>query len=207
MKAVNLLPVERRGDANRRRLTFLTAQPLLSGGVAVAVVVVAVLALLVHSSGSAVDAKQQQLDTLHTQIAALPVVKQVATGASESAAQNRLVAVTTVAGQRMTWDAFLAAFSRVLPEDVWLLSLTADSSVAASIPATATTAATAPTAFTVTGYTYSQPSVARLMERLSLLPWLHDVSLVSSSRKTIGNSTVYQMTVNANIVKTPEVGS
>jgi Tfp pilus assembly protein PilN len=115
--------------------------------------------------------------------------------------------VTTVAGQRMTWDAFLGAFSRLLPEDVWLLSLTADSSAPASAPASAAGPATTPSALTVTGYTYSQPSVARLMKRLSLLPWLQDVSLVSSSRKLIGNSAVYQVTVNADIVKTPEVGS
>jgi hypothetical protein len=53
MKAVNLLPVERRGGSSRSGLPFLTAQPLLTGAAAVAVVVVAVLAMLVHSSGSA----------------------------------------------------------------------------------------------------------------------------------------------------------
>ncbi|MGH3002212.1 MAG: PilN domain-containing protein [Gaiellaceae bacterium] len=207
MRAVNLLPVERRGGSSRSSLGFLTSRPLVSGASALGVVVVAVLALLVHSSSSAVSAKRQQLDTLKTQVAALPAAKPVASSTGSSTTASRLAAVTTVAGQRMTWDAFLGAFSRVLPEDVWLLSLTADSSAAAATPATTVTPGTAPTAFTLTGYTYSQPSVARLMKRLSLLPWLQDVSLISSSRKVIGDKTVYQMTVNANIVKTPEVGS
>ena len=63
-----------------------------------------------------------------------------------------------------------------------------------------------PTGFTVTGYTYSHPSVARLMRRLSLVPWLSDVSLVSSAKTAIANRTIYQFTVGASVASLPEVG-
>jgi Tfp pilus assembly protein PilN len=61
--------------------------------------------------------------------------------------------------------------------------------------------------FTITGYTYSQPSVARLMRRLALIPWLTDVALVSSSTTTQGTSAVVQFTVGATIVPQPEGAS
>lgn len=204
MKAVNLLPVSRRPGASRAaRITFLTDRPALTGALAATLVVLAALGLLVRSSGASVSAKQGRLAAINTQIAALPRPK--AAPASTGAA--RLAAVTSAAGYRISWDSFLGSLGRVLPEDVWLLSLTADSSAALPPAAPAPVVATAPSAFTITGYTYSQPSVARLLKRLTLLPWLTDVSLVSSSRKVIGTKSVYQVTIGANVVKNTEVGS
>jgi Tfp pilus assembly protein PilN len=123
-----------------------------------------------------------------------------------------------VAAQRTTWDGFMNAFSRVVPEDIWLLDLTASASTPApagstpttttpATPATPSTPASAPTAFTVTGYTYSQPSVARLMRRLKLVPWLNDVSLTTSAKTLLNNHLVYQFTLGANVISFPEVGS
>ena len=72
-----------------------------------------------------------------------------------------------------------------------------------SLPRTPST----PGAFTVTGYTYSQPSVARLMRRLRMVPWLDGVSLTTSSKTTLADHVVYQFTLGANVISTPEVRS
>jgi hypothetical protein len=54
------------------------------------------------------------------------------------------------------------------------------------------------------GFTYGQPSVARVMRRLAIVPWLSDVSLVSTATSLIGNKSVVQFTIKATIVSTPK---
>ncbi len=49
------------------------------------------------------------------------------------------------------------------------------------------------------GYTYSQASVARLLERLSVVPDLTDVQLKSSQSTTVSNQKVINFTIVANI--------
>ena len=51
----------------------------------------------------------------------------------------------------------------------------------------ATTLATAPTAFTVSGLAFSQDEVAQVMDRLERVPALSDVTLQSSARRTAGH--------------------
>ena len=45
------------------------------------------------------------------------------------------------------------------------------------------------------GYTYSQASVARLIRRLRLLPWLSDVQLQNSNLTTVGAHSVFQFSI------------
>ena len=121
--------------------------------------------------------------------------------------------MTSVAEHREPWDGFLSAVSLVMPEDVWLLSMNASGQSATATPAPAAssspssaTPAPASTAFTITGYTYTQPSVARLMRRLALVPWLNGVSLTTSTKTLLGNHQIYQFTLGANVITLPEVG-
>ena len=60
-----------------------------------------------------------------------------------------------------------------------------------------------PTELTIIGYTYSQASVARLMRRLNLLPWLDDVSLQSSTLTTVGTHSVFQFTITGGVNALP----
>ena len=116
-----------------------------------------------------------------------------------------------------------------MPEDVWLQSLQSTTpgaaatiateqaaAAAATAAATATTSSSstptstpppapapttaAPSTFTMSGFTYSQPSVARMMRRLDIVPWLSGVSLVSSTKAAIGADTVFQFTIKATVV-------
>ena len=200
MKAVNLLPADRRGSRRGSPIAIVRRQPLPFIAVAVSVVVVAGLGLEIRSAASTVSAHQQTLRELDAQLAALPAPP---TAPAVKTTADRANVVTTVAGQRTTWDGFLSSLSRVIPEDVWLISLSANATGGAAVPGTTT----APTAFTITGFTYSQPSVARLMRRLRLVPWLNDVSLTSSSKTALNNHTVYQFTLGANVTPLPEVKS
>ncbi len=148
-----------------------------------------------------------------------------------AAVQSRRTTATSLAENRLAWDQFLSTFSNVVPENVWLQSLQASSPGAAATLATAAAAraavqaasgsagasTTTPPAtpartttagansFKITGFTYSQPSVARLMRRMALVPWLTDVNLVTSAKAAIGSETVYQFTLQASVIPAPEV--
>lgn len=205
MRAVNLLPADRREHKRRSPLAPLVKEPLLAGSVVVSLAVAVGVVFMAHSAGNAVTTKQNSLRQLDAQIASIPKPKPVTPSAIASTAAVRLTAVTSVVSHRTPWDGFMFAVSRVLPEDVWLLNLAA-TGPSATAPAVPATPGSTPTAFTVTGYTYSQPSVARLMRRLVLVPWLNDVSLVTSAKTVLGTHTVYQFTVGANVIQLPEVG-
>jgi Tfp pilus assembly protein PilN len=205
MRAVNLLPEDRRGS-RRSPLGALRRQPLLLLAVVVAIAVLGGTLFAVRSTSSTVATRQQTLRELDAQLAKLP--KPADTSAAATSA-SRLTVVTSVADGRTTWDGFLYAVSRVIPEDVWLLNLSANgtSSGTTSTPTTTPSLSSAPGSFTITGYTYSQPSVARLMRRLRLVPWLSGVNLTTSSKTSLANRVVFQFTVGANVVPLPEVKS
>jgi Tfp pilus assembly protein PilN len=93
----------------------------------------------------------------------------------------------------------------VMPDDVWLQSLTG--SVPLDSTATAATTATSapsalpplPTALSIQGYTYSQDGVARLLERLAVVPDLKNVQLQTSTSQLVGNQTVINFTIVSDI--------
>jgi len=118
-----------------------------------------------------------------------------------------------VLGSRPSWDAMLADFSRVLPANVWLTTLSAKTANPLSTPSaiagatTTTTAATttpgaapaSPTGVTISGYTYSQADVAGLLARLSALPTLQNVQLQAAQISTVGNKDVISFTILADM--------
>jgi Tfp pilus assembly protein PilN len=217
MKAVNLLPSDHRGPRRASPIEPLVKNPLLVLAIVFAIAVVGGLALMLRSANSTVSSRQATLRQLEDQFARLPKPQPGAVGAQQTQAA-RLSTVTSVAEHRQPWDGFLSAVSLVMPEDVWLLNMNASGQSATATPAPAATSSTsstssssaapsaASTAFTITGYTYTQPSVARLMRRLALVPWLNGVSLTTSTKTLLGNHTVYQFTLGANVMTLPEVG-
>lgn len=202
MRAVNLLPPERRGRTRQESLAAAVAtRPLVVAAAAALALAAGAVAFLNHSASSRVSAKQEQLQQLEATLARTPKQKPQDAGASAAAAAARLGAVETAAAPRTTWDGLLWAVSRVIPEDIWLDSLSMASPTGGTAPAAAGAPATpsAPAGFVISGYTYSHPSVARLMRRLALVPWLTGVSLVSSERSELERRTVYKFSVGASI--------
>lgn len=192
MRAVNLLPPDYRPAKQAGVGEGLSKHAVALGGTAAAVAVAALLGVSWQSASKSAKDSQSQLDALRARIAA---VSEPASSTDQTV-RARIEQVTTADAARVSWDGFLQKLSRVLPEDAWLTTLQAAETPA--VPGTDTTTTTttaAPTNFTVSGYTYSQASVARLMRRLSMLPWLSDVSLSNSTLAVVDNKSVFQFTI------------
>ncbi len=207
MRAVNLLPRDApaKSFAANRGVAFGAA-----GGLALAT---ALLATMTMGAGGAVTEKQSELDLLRVQIAAVPkpVVRDTS-GDDQLAAEKglRVGALSAALGGRIAWDRVLRQVSLVLPEDVWLTNLSAtapaavDPAAAAAAPTATTTSG--PPGFNLVGSTYSQDGVARFLSRLSVVPDLADVRLVSSQAAIVGQRELVQFTIVAD-VRTPGAGS
>ena len=199
MQAVNLLP----RDDGRRKRTPAEAAPIVVG---LALLLVATVALAVSFLGasSSVRDKRTALEDAERQLAVLPPLPPGPTPTEAGLVTEQSARVTAVASalsRRVTWDRVLREFATVLPRDVWLTSLAAKSpaSPASAAPAAPAPPTAAPTGFVVTGYTYSQPGVARLLSRLSVLPDLRNVQLQTSALSKVGLQTVVQFTILADV--------
>jgi Tfp pilus assembly protein PilN len=171
MRAVNLLP--RDDPRSRSRQT----SPVVLAGVIGAVAATAILAAVFLTVSTGVADKQARLDAAQAELDATPVPPPAdASGATlEQEKSARVVALSSALGARIAWDRVLREISLVLPEDVWLSTLSAKAPVAA--------ATGAPVAgFTITGKTYSHDGVARLLGRLAVVPQLTGVQLQHSAQ-------------------------
>jgi Tfp pilus assembly protein PilN len=147
MRAVNLLPPERRDAAPRSSLTPLARQPVFLAAGAVVLVVGLVLGIATYVAASSVDAKRRQLAQVERQLAAARAPKDRISPSSLATASARRSTILSLAGRRVSWDGFLGSVSLVLPEDVWLVSLSANpSGVASTASTSSTTTASASTA-------------------------------------------------------------
>jgi Tfp pilus assembly protein PilN len=210
MEAINLLPA---GAIRYKRWGAVadggSAKRVLVTAAASAGVVIVVFGAAFVQAHSAVSDNQAALDGLKQQVATAHA-KAAVVQAARTSAQARRVAVTEVNSKRITWEQVLRDLSRVLPANVWLQNLQAQSptpTVASSTTATASTTTTTtgatPTAFMVTGFTSSQKGVARVIDRLSALPWLSDASLQQSTRTdSPSGGKAVQFTIGANLSST-----
>jgi Tfp pilus assembly protein PilN len=184
MRAVNLLPRDLSGDGRKT-----PPGPVIAGCVGT-VLVTALLAVLFLSASSNVAKHKRDLQTVQQEYANMPAPPQPS-AAVKSLPQTKATRVTALAGalgQRVAWDRVLREVSQVVPSDVWLVTLDAQSPSYA--PATTAAAAapgvTLPQGFTVSGCTYSQDSVARFLARLQLVPDLQQMTLGKSETSGAG---------------------
>ncbi len=189
MQAVNLLPGDEAGGRQR---------PPLPGLIACfgTVVVTLALAALFLSASSNVGNERKTLETLQAELAATPAPKPASAleGQLPSERAQRISVLSSVLAERVAWDRVLRELAQVLPKDVWLTSLSA------TAPSTGPNAAAS--AFLLSGDTYSQDGVARLLSRLQVLPDLMQVQLVSSTGDKIGNRPVVRFSITA-VVRPP----
>jgi Tfp pilus assembly protein PilN len=222
MRAVNLLP----RDEPRRKSAGLTLQAQL-------MTIAPVLATVVLGGGwyltnAQTKDRQTTLRALQGEVARLPAPKQETPVDPTLKAEHdtRVAALAAALSQRVAWDRILRQISSILPEDVWLTGIDAQSPEADAPPPTPapTTTETTPTstdssasaaasspppppasttsgtkALVINGYTYSQESVARFLARLSVVPELDDVRLVSSKLTDVGSRSVVQFEIDADL--------
>ena len=205
MRAVNLLP--RQQVQQKRERTNTVA---LGAGIGGAVVVLVLAAGFLLANRSA-NRQRDALSTARAVLAATPEHPVSAqTNAFRSSILNqreqRSLALAAAIGKRVAWDRILRRMALVLPDDVWLTNVAGTmplAPTAATVTATPTSSAlpAAPTAFTLQGSTYSQAGVARLLERLEVVPDLKNVQLQSSTATTIGSQRVINFTIVSDIRK------
>jgi Tfp pilus assembly protein PilN len=180
MRAVNLLPKDdprtrRRGLPNPWVLLSVAAPLVAGGGVYFAY----------SSEHSSVASRSAQLAAVQSRLAALtPAVSNAAAESGLlSQRASREAALQDAVAKGMPWDVTLDDLARVLPKQVWLTSLSAQSPTPASVatPTGAASSSGGPAGFTLQGFAHSQTEVADLLARLSLLPMLNNVSLASTS--------------------------
>jgi Tfp pilus assembly protein PilN len=206
MRAVNLLPREQ--AEQKREARNPVALVAMIGG---AVVLLALVAGFLLANRS-VDRQKQALASARAELAATPAKKLSAQTQSFRSTvltqrEQRSLALASALGERVSWDRILRRMALVMPDDVWLTSLVGTMPLSGSTTL-ATTSATTPsvlppaaTALTLQGYTYSQASVARLLERLQVLPDLKNVQLKQSATTDVGGQNVVNWTIITDIRK------
>lgn len=191
MRAVNLLP----RDDGRQLSGPKQNNPLLIGAVASTVLVTAILAASFLTASGGVADNQARHDAAQAELAATPVPPPTAPGNSQldQEKSSRITALSSALAGRLAWDRVLREVSLVLPDDVWLTSLTAQAPTAAATPSGAA-------GFTINGRTYSHDGVARLLARLAVVPHLSNVQLLHSATATSETGRkVVEFSVNANV--------
>ena len=189
MEAVNLLPAYARpGHPWTAIGKDLSARRVLKAGTVAACVVAVGLGAGYYLERSVVNHRQATLADVQAQVAVVDA-KAGPLLAAQAAAAARMAAAGSASEKRVAWEALLSDVSRVLPKQVYLQSLSAQSptplapGAAAPAPTTPGTPATATPAsgFTATGVASSHVKVAVVLDRLASLPWLTNVTLVSST--------------------------
>jgi Tfp pilus assembly protein PilN len=201
MRAVNLLPRQQIESTRERPNAVILVASI--GGAAVVLALVAGFLLANRS----VDRQRQNLATAHAVLAVTPAHHlSTSTQAFRSTVltdrEQRSLALDSALGKRVAWDRILRRFALVLPDDVWLTSLTGSVPLDPTATAIATTPSALPpaaTELTLSGDTYSQDSVARLLERLSVVPDLTNVQLQTSAWTQLDGRNVYAFTIISDI--------
>jgi Tfp pilus assembly protein PilN len=200
VRAINLLP---RDDVRRgpQKTQWTVLVPVV-----LAVLLAAVLSAMFLSGSGTVKDKQGELTTLQDELHAIPtpdasrVKTQTALAADK---QARVSALSGALSRRVAWDRVFRELSLVLPDDVWLATIAAKapvpSSSAVTPPAAAAGATVAATGFTIDGFTYSHPAVARLLSRLAVVPDLVNVQLQQSTLQKVGTGTAVHFVIVADV--------
>jgi Tfp pilus assembly protein PilN len=217
MRAVNLLP--REVKRSRTRLSTVGQLAIVSPLVVVGLITAGFLL-----ASAKVNDRQATLQALQAELASLPAPPPTPEVNSELALQRdqRVAALSSALQSRLAWDRILRQISAVLPGDVWLTALSSQQSSPPPAPTPSTTTSTTTTTTTtatpaapvppptagllnITGYTYSQEGVARLLSRLAVVPALEDVQLVSSTQALVSTRPVVSFSIKA-AVRTGETG-
>jgi Tfp pilus assembly protein PilN len=198
VRAINLLPRDDARGPQKRQWIVLVP-------VVLAVLLAALLSATFLSASGKVKDKQAELATLQDELQAIPtpdasrVKTQTALAADK---QARVTALSGALSRRVAWDRVFRELSLVLPNDVWLATISAKAPVpssSATAPPPAGTTSVAATQFTIDGFTYSHAAVARLLSRLAVVPDLVNVQLQQSTLSKVGTANAVHFVIAADV--------
>jgi Tfp pilus assembly protein PilN len=191
VRPVNLIPPDQRKGASRAIGAGTAPVGIYAFFGALGVALLCVVALVLTSNQ--INSKTDKLSKIQTESQG---AKQVADalrpyGEFAQLQQARKLEISTLVKTRFDWEGALRQLSRALPNNVWLLNLSGTLSPEITVEdaggggggvATVRQKANAP-AFSITGCTYSQHAVARMLTRMQNLDDVTDVQLGKSERK------------------------
>ena len=179
MRAANLMPGEDRASRAANAVDTGGVLYVLLGGLAAFVALAAVWA----TTNKQVGESRAKLDrvSVEAQVAEARIARAAPYQAFAALARDRVATVTSLSATRFDWAHGLREVSRVLPDDVWLTSLSGKSGATSEAPSPTKSVAPAPN-FELIGCTGNQAKVARLMARLRAVDGVRDVDLRSSSK-------------------------
>lgn len=186
MRAVNLIPADVAGGSRS------SAGPaLLLGGLAALLALVTVHVLI----GNTIKQRRSELASVHRQV----LVTQALADATRPyrafavLARARVDTVRQLGSARFDWHRAFADLATVIPDDVWLSSLTGTVAPGVSVAggdtggASGLRSAIPNPAIELSGCTIDHESVVRLISRLRLLHTVQRVSLADSSKDAGGD--------------------
>jgi Tfp pilus assembly protein PilN len=197
MRPANLLPPDLAGG---RQALSKPAIGALAAGAAVGILIAGVF---VMQNGKVSD-REERLDALRAELAVIPA-PQKADPSTEANTQlkaeedARRTAVEQALEQRIAWDGVLRELSLVLPEDVWLTTMSAKAPTGAAPEPTEGAPVATPQGLLLNGFTYSQEGVARLLTRLARVPQFSNVQLQSSTASEVGSRRIVGFTIAADV--------
>ena len=199
MEAVNLLPAYARpGHPWAAVGKDLSARRVVKAGTVAACVVAVGLGAGYYLERTVVNHRQATLADVQAQVAVVDA-KAAPLRAAQAAAAARMSAAGSASEKRVAWEALLSDVSRVLPKQVYLQSLSAQSPTplapggvapAPTTPSATPVPALGASGFSVTGVASSHVTVAVILDRLASLPWLTNVTLVSSANGSTTGTTL-----------------
>ena len=180
MRAFDLLPKESERESTSTSPAFLKVVLAL-----VAILVLAALAGGYMMMSARATERQAAVDDLRAQVAAIEAQATEDAGPSTATltaeGQARTAALSEALAARVAWDRILREFSLVLPDDVWLTTLTSSGPAAAAVPVPGAPAG-GDSSFSINGFATSHEAVATLLSRLEVIPEFSSVQLQSSAR-------------------------
>jgi Tfp pilus assembly protein PilN len=190
VRPVNLIPSDQRRGAARSAGADTTPVGIYALFGVLAVALLCVIALVLTTNN--INKKTEELSKVQVQEQG---AKQVADalrpyGTFAQIQQARNLEIAALVSNRFNWERALRQLSHVIPEDVWLLNLSGTVSPEIDVEdaggggdvTNLRQKANAP-AFAMTGCTYSQHAVARMLTRMQNLDDVTDVQLAKSARK------------------------
>lgn len=185
MRAVNLIPADVSGGGGS------SAGPaLLLGGLAIVLALVTLHVL----TGNTIKDRRGELATVQRDLAVAQAQADATRPYREFAAlaRARVETVRQLGSARFDWQRAFAGLARVIPDDVWLTSLTGTVTPGVSVGGGSGTTsglrgAIPNPAIELSGCTVGHESVVRLISRLRLLHDVERVSLADSSKNAGGD--------------------
>jgi Tfp pilus assembly protein PilN len=188
VRPVNLIPLdERRGPARAGADRAPVRIYILLG--VLGVVLLSVLALVL--TNNQINSKTEDLSKVKVQEQGVTQVADALRpfGQFAQVQAARKAQINQVTSTRFNWERALRQLSRAIPSNVWLLNLVGTVSPSIEVESAAGGGAAtlrdkvAAPAIAMTGCTYSQHAVARMMTRMQNLDDVTDVQLAKSARK------------------------